>query len=119
MNKLRTGILTGLAITAMAATGAAPASAQETSPFKTPPPCTPGVPLPDGVNCTFELAVWALEQVDPVYLLRYTQAETNAAILRVQEETVKALQFVDDAQKVAVGTACAVIGIEPENCPQI
>ena len=113
MRKFRVG-MTGLAVTAMAAFAASPASAQVGN------PCTPGIPLDDGVNCVFENGKWVVQEAaDPVPTIRAIQDGVNTTITLAQQETVKALQFVDDTQKLVVGQTCFVLGIEPENCPQI
>ena len=116
MKKARVGLVTGLAITALAAVGAAPASAQ----VDTSPPCTPGIPVPDAVNCTFEIAVWAVGEVQkvPGTVLTEAQRIANEAIADAQDLFSETGQTVDELERTVIDTACyAALDLEPGSCP--
>lgn len=118
MKKFRVGALTALAVAATALSAAAPASAS-TSAAVPPPPCTPAIPVPQAVDCTFEIARWAVSIADPAFLVEEAREVTFATLAAVEAQVQAALVTVDNVEKFAVGTACFVMGIPPEECPDI
>ena len=113
MKKFRIGTLAALATAAFAM---APASASAQAPS---PPCTPAIPVPGAVDCTFDIARWAVDLADPTFLVEQARDVTLATLAAVEAQVQAALVTVDNIEKFAVGQACFVMGIPPEECPDI
>ena len=112
MKKIRIGVLAGLAVMAVSA---APASAQVSG-----PPCTPGIPVPDAVNCTFDTAVWGVQtaQQAPNTALGIAQDAANDGVRAVQDAVVEYGNLADVLERGAIETVCYVAFGDP-NCPSI
>ena len=100
-------VVTGLAVAALGAFGAAPASAQ----VDTSPPCTPTVPVPTAVNCTFDIAVWGVTEAQklPATAIATAQAAANNAIRTAQGAVTQYGTVVDNAEREAIETTCWVL----------
>ena len=81
------------------------------------PPCTPGAPVNEAVNCTFDTTVWGLEKAQ--WAVVVAQAAVNQVYGQVEATTKEALVRLDEAEKTAVGAACFALGIPAEDCPDI
>ena len=80
-------------------------------------PCTPGVPVNEGVNCTFDTSVWALQTAQNG--VATAQQIFNNEYAQVEQTTKDVLVVVDATEKAAMAQACYTMGIPPEECPQI
>ena len=98
----------------IAAVGATPASAQVPS---TPPPCTPGLPAIQAVDCTFLVAEWAVAEARklPNTAIDEVEAAVDIAVGVVQDAIAgTSLQEIEEQvyDLVCVG----IIGLDEESC---
>ena len=106
-------VLTALAVTSVSALAtAAPASAQTPT-----PPCLPGTPVIDNVDCAFALARWAEDEIakQPEAVIDEGQEQWAAVVAQINATALFVTETQDAIEQMLVDEVCVQFGVD--DCP--